>query len=560
MSDVTPMTVPQPPRNFGGAFRTDPAALAVYSESAGIARILPLAVAQPRTPDDVVTLVRWAREGRTPLVPRGSGSSMGGGAVGRGVVVDLSRLRELGTPDAAGRRLVAAAGVSRAEVDAAAAAVGLRFPPDPSSGPFCTIGGMCATNAAGAHTLLYGATRPWILGLECVFEDGSRAWVRRGEAPPAHVPAVARFLADAADLAARARETPTLGVRKDTSGYALRAWAESGELVDLLVGSEGTLALFTAVEVRLAPRPTASASVLAAFASLDDCVAAAVEASALGAAACELLDRTFLDVARSGGAPVPVPDASEAVLLIEVEGDTPEEVQGAATRIGARMREQSAIQVELALDPVAERDLWALRHAASPILSRLDPALASMQFVEDGAVPPAQLPAYVRGVREALARHDTTGVIFGHAGDAHVHVNPLVDMRRPGWRERVEGILAEVAELTVRLGGTMAGEHGDGRLRTPLLPRTHGEAAMSLYARVKRAFDPAGILNPGVKVPLPGQRPLDAIKYDPSLPPHPPAAARALAHVSRARDYLADRLALLERVEPDALPSSRPAE
>src|SRR5690606_13336621 len=132
-------------------------------------------------------------------------------------------------------------------------------------------------------------------------------------------------------------------------------------------------------------------------------------------------------------------------------------------------------------DPDAERAVWALRHSASPVLSRLDPALASMQFIEDGAVPPARLPEYIRGVREILERYETRGVIFGHAGDAHVHVNPLVDTRRSDWRDRVERILVEVADLTVRLGGTLAGEHGDGRLRTPLLARTHGEGAMELY-------------------------------------------------------------------------------
>lgn len=211
------------------------------------------------------------------------------------------------------------------------------------------------------------------------------------------------------------------------------------------------------------------------------------------------------------------------------------------------MTAAGASHVRLALDPDAERAIWALRHSASPVLSRLDPALASMQFIEDTAVPPARLPEYIRGVRGILGRNRTRGVIFGHAGDGHVHVNPLIDTRLPDWRDRVDRILEEVAELTVQLGGTLAGEHGDGRIRTPLLGRTHGQSAVELYAMLKSAFDPRGILNPGVKVPLPGQRPLDAVKYDPALKPHPPAATRALAHVSAARDYLADRLELLDR-------------
>jgi FAD/FMN-containing dehydrogenase len=536
------------PDGFIGEFRTDAAALAVYSEAAGIARAIPLAVAQPATADAASALVRWAVRTRIPLVPRGSGSSMSGGAVGRGVVVDLSQLLTMGEADVTHRTIRAGSGRTREEVDTAAAAAGLLFPPDPSSGKFCTIGGMCATNAAGAHSLGYGATRRWVQGLECVFADGSRAWIRRGDPLPEGIPAIENFRALEPALALEVRELASPAVRKDSSGYALRVWAESRDLVDLLVGSEGTLALFTQAELRLVERPTATASVLAAFDSLESCVAAAIEATALGAAACELLDRTFLDVARRGGASLPVPDNAEAVLLMEVAGDSHSRVADAARTLGASMRARQASRVELALDAESEEELWSLRHAASPILSRLDPALASMQFVEDSAVPPGHLPEYVRGVRNILDRHSTMGVIFGHAGDAHMHVNPLVDTSREGWRERVESILEEVAALTVSLGGTLAGEHGDGRLRTPLLGRTHGQLAVDLNAQVKQAFDPAGILNPGVKVPLPDQRPLDAIKYDPALPPHPQAAVEVLEHVALERAYSANRLKLLDAV------------
>jgi len=187
-----------------------------------------------------------------------------------------------------------------------------------------------------------------------------------------------------------------------------------------------------------------------------------------------------------------------------------------------------------------------LRHAASPILARLDPNLRSMQFVEDCAVPPESLPAYVRGVRSILAENDTRGVIFGHAGDAHVHVNPLVDVSHSGWRDRVARILDEVVSLAASLGGTLTGEHGDGRLRTPLLPRVWTPEAIAHFRAVKDAFDPAGILNPGVKVALRGEATLGAIKYDPSLPPLPPRARAALASVERDRSYARFRLGLLD--------------
>ena len=559
--------LPRPPA-LRGAFRTDPPARAAYAEAAGIGQCVPAAVAVPADADDAAALVAWAAAGGVPLVPRGSGSSMGGGAIGEGVVVDLSGLAAIGPVDPARRTVVVGPGALGQAVDRAARAHGLRFPVDPSSWAFATIGGMTACNAAGAHTLRHGAMRSWVAGLDCVFADGARAPVRRG-APPPDAPAVARFLADVAPAARGAAGGGALAraVRKDSSGYALDAWAGSGELVDLLVGSEGTLALFTAVELALAPVPGATSSVLGVFASLEAAVDAAGRARAAGAAACELLDRTFLDVAASGGAGARgagargagargagagraagwrAPAGTEAVLLAEVEGDDAAGAADAGRALRQAFLDAGAREATVAFDPAAERALWKLRHAASPILARLDPALKSMQFVEDGAVPPERLPAYVRGVRAALARHGIRGVIFGHAGDAHVHVNPLVDVRRPDWRARVAALLDEVTALAAALGGTLAGEHGDGRLRTPLLDRTWPPAALALFAATKRAFDPAGILNPGVKVPLPGQAPLGAIKYDPALPALPAAARRALDRVAETRGYALSRLALVD--------------
>jgi FAD/FMN-containing dehydrogenase len=274
-------------------------------------------------------------------------------------------------------------------------------------------------------------------------------------------------------------------------------------------------------------------------------VTAAIRARESGAVACELLDRTFLDLARTGGTNE-VPADAEAVLLAEVEGESSAPAADAARVIASLFTEAGATLVRIALDAPTETELWELRHAASPILSRLDPSLRSMQFIEDGAVPPERLAEYVRGVRESLARNGIRGVIFGHAGDAHVHVNPLVDVSAADWRSRVGRILDEVTDLVARLGGTITGEHGDGRLRTPLLDRVWSEEAMQRFALVKESFDPSGIFNPGVKVALPGERPIDAVKYDPSLAPLPAEARDALTRVERERAYALSRLELLD--------------
>jgi FAD/FMN-containing dehydrogenase len=541
------------PPDFRGIFRDDREARAVYAEAAGIQQVWPLAVAVATAASDVTAVVRWARDHALPLVPRGAGTSMPGGAIGSGVILDLSQLRHAGAVDPAQQRIWVEPGVRRDEVDAAAHAVGLRFPVDPSSGAFCTVGGMASTNAAGAHSLKYGSIRPWVTALDCVFSDGTRATVRRGQ-PTTDIPSISRFLHDVAPQI-RAADPKTLrhpGVRKDSSGYAVAEFASSGEVIDLLVGSEGTLAVFVGLELALCAQPRATTSLLAAFPSLETAVAGAAAAQRAGASACEMLDRTFLDLVReathTGAAGAMLPQGTEVVLLIELEGEAAPALAAVTRSLERALREASAAHVAVALDADAAAALWDLRHAASPVLAQLDPALKSMQFIEDGAVPPDRLADYVRGVRAALARHGVRGAIFGHAGDAHVHVNPLIDIRRANWRDQVAGLLTDVTALTATLGGTLTGEHGDGRLRAPLLDKVWGgpaSPALHLFAAVKAAFDPDGLFNPGVKVPAPGERPIEAVKYDPALPPLPPAARRALDHVAEHRAYAVSRLDLL---------------
>src|SRR5688572_5147784 len=286
------------PSRYDGIFRADEAARAVYAEAAGIGRVVPRAVAVPSSSDDVAALVEWAVAEGQPIIPRGSGSSMAGGAIGDGVVVDLSRLRDLGVADVDGRCIKAGAGVLRAEIERRAAQHQLRFPVDPSSGAFCTIGGMAATNAAGPLSLRHGAMRPWVLAIECVLADGSRATIRRGEPPPHAMAPVRRFMQTVHPELLQATDSSVDRVLKNSSGYSIDSYRQTHELIDLLVGSEGTLALFTAVEVALAPAAAGAASLFVAFRDLEHAVEAAVASrESSSVAACELLDRTFLTLA-----------------------------------------------------------------------------------------------------------------------------------------------------------------------------------------------------------------------------------------------------------------------
>ena len=542
------------PPGFRGTYRDDDDARGVYSEAAGIARIMPRAVAVPADEADVVTLAAWAQTTHATLVPRGAGSSMAGAAIGDGIVVDFSRLTTIGSVDPLTRRLWVGAGATRDAVNAAAAAHGLWFPVDPSSGAWATIGGMVATNAAGPHSLKHGAMRSWVTALECVFDDGARATIRRGAELPTQaktVAAIRRFSTQAmstifttamAEPIAKIRHA---GVRKESSGYALVDFARTGDLVDLFVGSEGTLALIVGVELQLTEIPAGRTAICAGFPTLEAAVDASTRAASLGAATCELLDRTFLDLVRSANADSAVAADVEALLLLDAEAATQADADALAASIVTVFESLGATGLTQATSPDDIATLWHIRHAASPILNTMTHVGTSMQFIEDGCVPPQALPEYVRGVRRILEHHGFAGVIFGHAGDANVHVNPLVDVTKPGWRDRVSAALDEVVTLTSALGGTLAGEHGDGRLRTPLLPRVWANDAMVLFDLVKKCFDPRGVLNPGVKVALPGQKPIGDIKYDPVLPPLTAPARRALDHVSAARAYGRFRLELL---------------
>ncbi len=494
---------------------SEPAIIDAHSKASGILSLEPVAVAVPRDADEVSSLVRWAAGHRLPLVPRGAGTGMPGGNVGTAVAVDLaSHFRDAGDVDRATRSIAVEPGVTLAELNAAARHAGLHFPVDPSSGDRCTLGGMIANNSAGAHSVLYGATRQWVRAIDVVLADGAPVRLRRGG--PDEAPAL-RPILDRVRAALEPHrgfiETRWPKVRKNSSGYALREFLRSGDAIDLLIGSEGTLGIITAAELKLEAMPAASGLLLLEFDDLDAAGAAVLALVPERPATCELLDRTFLDLVRHAGADhaYPLRDGLNAILLVEALGDTPAEAAAALERLAVAAAPFSSGATR-ATSPERQARLWELRHAASPLIAAQAGRRVSMQFIEDSVVPLEALPQYIRFLRATLQRHQLPAVIFGHAGDGNLHVNPLVDVRVANWRDTLNSVLAEVADEVARLGGTLAGEHGDGRLRAPLLETIWGAEMMTLFRAVKDAFDPHGIFNPGVILPLPGQRPLDALR------------------------------------------------
>ena len=524
-----------PPPAIRGIFRTDRPARAAYAEGAGIFRILPAAVCVPVDREDVASAIRWAATHHVSLVPRGAGSAMGGGNVGDGVILDLTALPHRLDIEPERRVARTSASVRLAELNLEADKSGLRLPPDPSSSAWATAGGVVSTNAAGARSVRYGSIRRWVEAVELVTADGETAELRRGSTGTTEAlrrfeeEAAPHIRAAAAGIAARFPHT-----RKNSSGYALDAYLASGDPLDLVIGAEGTLGIVTAVEWRLDFVPAARGGLRIALRSLDSLADAVAALLRFDPSAVELLDKTFLELVGEG--------TSEAVLLVELERETPDGVKAAVTEAAKTVR-PLASDVDTGLTPDATRRLWALRHAASPILARLPEERRSLQVIEDACVPVERMSEYVRAVRARAAARAIPVVIFGHAGDGHVHVNLLPRVTDQGWESAVAILLDEVTDEVVRLGGTPSGEHGDGRLRAGLLPRVYGHDIMSLFERVKRAFDPLGILNPGIILPS-GEPPISRLKVGTQAVSLPDDIARALRMIEQTGGYARSRLDL----------------
>ena len=549
-------TVSLPP-GFQGEFHTHPAARAAYSEGAGPYRIVPKAVAIPRDVDDLSLLVQFAGAEGHHLVPRGAGSGMPGGNVGRGILVDLQSF-QLPLRVSIEKRANTGAAVTWRMLDSAAKRIKHRLPPDPSSGAYCTIGGMVATNAAGARSLRYGSMRKWVEGVEFVTADGEVGWLerngrsrrrpKRGQRRKLkeHLTSHDRFDADVKNvlLGRKATIVERFPVTtKNSSGYALDEFLESGDLLDLVIGSEGTLGFITRVETRLDIEPASTASMLLSLADVD--VLGDVVQTLLrhDPTVVELFDRTFLEIATE---PDLFRDGVDAVLLVEFERPTVEAARGV---VGEAVRETAlwCADVETALTAAERERLWSLRHAASPRLAELPPNRRSLQIIEDGCVPVESLSRYLKGVREAAQIAGVDIVAFGHAGDGHLHVNALVDTHEPSFENRIVGLLHMVTDLIVELNGTVSGEHGDGRLRASLLERTYGAEVTALFRLVKKAFDPDGILNPGVIVADPRSRPTDELKVGKSAATIPPAIGEALLSIERQGHWDVRKLELCVR-------------
>jgi FAD/FMN-containing dehydrogenase/Fe-S oxidoreductase len=488
---------------------------AEYSSDASNYRVVPEVVAFPRHVDELFGVVAVCRALGTPLTIRGAGTSVAGNAVGPGVVVDLSRyLNRIIAVDPGARTATVEPGVILDDLQRVAQPYGLRFGPDPSTHARCTIGGMIGNNACGAHAMAYGTTAANVVELDVI--DGHGRLIRAGAAlePGAlddMVPGLEAFVRHA--VLPVATEFGRFG--RQVSGYSLEHLLpeHGGHLGRALAGTEGTCGVYTRATVALAEIPAATALVVLGYPDIAAAADAVIAVAALRPLALEGIDARMVDVVRAHRSASAVPDlpAGAAWLFAEVGGDSTAEAASAGRALALV---SGAIQsIVVPAGPIAAR-LWGIREDGAGLAGRTPSGAPAWPAWEDAAVPPAVLGPYLRDFERLLVDHGLDGLLYGHFGDGCVHVR--IDLPLADHSERLRPFLVDAAHLVAGYGGSLSGEHGDGRARSELLSIMYSPEALASMGAFKALFDPAGVLNPGVIV---DPRPVDADLRRPAAAP-----------------------------------------
>ncbi|HEY0104908.1 MAG TPA: FAD-linked oxidase C-terminal domain-containing protein [Rhizomicrobium sp.] len=437
---------------------SDPAGLSVFDSDALVAyRQKPLVTVLPRSADEVAAVLAYASAHGVPVVPRGAGTSLSGGALPRadGILVSLSRMNRIREVDFDNRCVVTEPGVTNLAITRAVEAHGFYYGPDPSSQIACTIGGNVAENSGGLHCLKYGLTTNNLLGVEMVLVDGTR--LRLG-------------------------------------GKA--AGAGGLDLLGVVAGSEGLLGIVVEATLRILPKPPSTRTLLAAFDSVPaagQCVADII-AAGIVPAAMEFMDRRCIEAVEAYSAPG-YPRGAEGVLLIDADGIAAE-VDHAIARI-ADIARASGAQVREASDEAERTRLWSGRKAAFPAMGRLAPDMLCM----DGTIPRRTLPFVLARMAEMAKEYRLGFCNVFHAGDGNLHPLIIFDIMNPGEHDRAEAFGADILRLCVEVGGVLSGEHGVGVEKRDLMPVMFSDADLAQQQRLKCAFDAGGLLNPGKVFP-----------------------------------------------------------
>ncbi|MBG6181819.1 FAD-binding and (Fe-S)-binding domain-containing protein [Arthrobacter sp. CAN_A1] len=485
--------------------RVDATSRAAYSSDASLYRVHPTAVVFPRHLDEVLATLEVCRERGIPFTSRGAGTSLAGNSIGTGVVIDFSRhLNKVFEFDAESRTAVVEPGAVHATLQKVALASGLRFGPDPSTHTRCTVGGMIGNNACGSRALAYGRTADNVTHLDVVTGSGARLYLGADGTPSSPETDALRSLVGS-ELGTIRTELGRFG--RQVSGYSLEhLLPERGfDLRRALVGSEGTLAVVLEAGVRLVADAPHKTMVVLGFETIGDAGDAVTSVLPFKPTACEGLDSRIVEVVRTRKGPQAVPElpGGAAWLFVEISGDDAVDVADRAGRLSAIAEVRHARIITDSREALA---LWRIREDGGGLAGRSPVGAPAHAGWEDAAVPPERLGDYLREFDDLLLSHNLTGFPFGHFGDGCVHIRldfPLAHHGTTVFRE----FLTDAAKLVARYGGSLSGEHGDGRARSELLPYMYSPAAISLFGKVKGILDPDNILNPGILV---NPEPLDA--------------------------------------------------
>jgi FAD/FMN-containing dehydrogenase/Fe-S oxidoreductase len=524
-----------------GTLHFDATMRTLYATDASVYREMPQAVALPKTEGDIGKLIRFAREHGTSLIPRTAGTSLAGQVVGGGIVVDVSRhftrILEIDAP----RRLVRVQpGVVRNELNLALALQNVFFAPETSTQNRCMIGGMVGNNACGANSVVYGSTRDHLISARAVLSDGSTAEFGPlsseefetkclGDTLEASIyRETKRLLADTANRAEIAREFPKRSIHRRNTGYALDLLAEcapfnSGgppfNFCRLLAGSEGTLAFLTEITLACEPLPPpVSALVCVHCTTIDEALRANIVALQHAPRACELMDHNILECTKANLEQRQnrffVQGDPGAILAVELAASTREAVATATGRLESELRAAGLGYHYPVIWGSDQNRVWNLRKAALGLLSNLPGDAKPVAVIEDTAIDPEDLPEFVQQFDKVLAGYGLSAVHYAHAGSGELHLRPILNLKDQEHRRLFRIVGTEIARLVKRYGGSLSGEHGDGRLRGEFLPMMVGEKNYALFRAIKDAWDPSGIFNPGKITDTP---PMDAsLRYEPN--------------------------------------------
>ena len=508
-------------RQIEGEVRFDGVSRALYSFDASVYKIEPLGVIIPKSREDLVNIVRLARQFRCPVTMRGGGTGQAGQTIGAGLIVDTSkyynRILEFNPEE---RWVRVEPGIVLDELNAELRPHGLRFAPDVSTASRATIGGMMANNSCGARSVIYGKTIDHVLEQVALLSDGSIAHFRPLTASELESAMNAGTLEAACyrivhSLAAEhvdeiQRRYPR--VLRRVGGYNLDEFTDHNRpfnLAKMLVGSEGTLGIVLEAKLNLVPLPKAKSVLVVQFDDLLQALEATPVALLHTPSAVELMDRfiidhTYLNAALQRLRETFIEGNPEAVLCIEFYGDRAEDLPPRMAALERDLRSRAfGYRFHPAMDPAGQARVWNLRESALGLSMAMKDDNKSISFVEDTAVSPEKLRQYIERFLRIIRRHDTSAGVYAHASVGCLHVRPVVNLKTAEGVRKFEAIANEVADLVLEFGGALSGEHGDGLVRSPFIRKMFGPVLYEAFREIKRTFDPEGILNPGKIVDSP---------------------------------------------------------